>query len=73
MIEDGQEDEGPLEDADERQRVEELDLGAIGGGAFEGLEVREQVLDEKGADGDDAQQRMQLAPDELVPWPARSG
>ena len=34
----------------------------VGGGAFERLEVREQMLDEKCADGNDAEQGMELAP-----------
>jgi hypothetical protein len=52
------EDEGPLEDADEREGVEELDLEAVGDGAVDGLEVGEDVLDEEGADGDDAGERV---------------
>jgi hypothetical protein len=64
VIEDGQKDEDPLEHADQGQAVEELDLRAVGDGAFEGLKVREQVLEQEGADGDDAEQRVQLAPDE---------
>ena len=64
VIEDGQKDEDPLQHAHQRQAVEELDLLAVGSGALERLEVREQVLEQKCADGDDAQQRMQLAPDE---------
>ncbi len=63
VIEDGQKDEDPLQDADQGQAVEELDLGSVGEGAFEGLEVGEQVLQEEGADGDDAQQRVQLVPE----------
>ena len=66
MIEDGQKDEDPLQHAHQRQAVEELDLLAVGDGAFERLEVREQVLEQKGADGDDAEQRMQLVPEEGV-------
>ena len=66
VIEDGQEDEDPLEHADQRQAVEELDLRAVGDGAFERFEVREQVLEQKSADGNDAEQRMQLAPEEGV-------
>ena len=66
MIEDGQEDEGPLEDADHGQAVEELDLSSVGGGAFEGLEVGEQMLEEEGADGDYAEQRVQFAEEKGV-------
>ena len=49
---------------DQRQAVEEPDLLAVGDGALEGLEVREQVLQKKRADGDNAQQRVQLVPEE---------
>jgi hypothetical protein len=67
VIEDGQKYEGPLEDAHKRQVVEELDLVSIGDWAFEGLEVREQVLEKEGYDGDYAEQRMQLVPEKGVP------
>ncbi len=66
VIEDGQEDEDPLEDTDEGKAVEELDLVAIGDGAFEGLEVGEDVLEKEGADGDDPEQRVELAEEEFV-------
>ena len=39
------------------------DLLAVGDGPFERLEVGEQMLKEECAQGDDAQQRMQLAPE----------
>jgi len=42
-----QEDEYPLQHADERQAVEELDLRRVGRGPLERLKVRHQVLDEK--------------------------
>src|SRR5664280_1022037 len=64
VIQDGQEDEDPLEDADQGQRIEKLDLRSVGDGAFERFEVRQQVLEKKGADGDDAEERMELAPNE---------
>ncbi len=60
------EDEAPLEDADEREGVEELDLLGVGEGAVPGLEVGDDVLDEEGADGDDAGQRMEAPPEEGV-------
>ena len=62
VIEDGQKDEDPFEYADEGQAVEELDLVAIGDGAFEGFEVGQDVLEEKCADGDDAEERVKLSP-----------
>ena len=58
----GQEDEGPLEHADEREGVEELDLLGVGERAVEGFEVGEDVLDEEGADGDDAGEGVQATP-----------
>ena len=67
MIEDRQEDEGPLEDADEGQAVEELDLIAIGDRPFERFEVGEQVFKKKSADGDDAEKGVELAEEEFVP------
>ena len=60
------EDEDPLEDADEREGVEEEDLLGVGEGAVDGLEVRDDVLDEEGADGDDAGEGVELAPEEGV-------
>ena len=63
VIEDGQKDEGPLKDADQGEAVEEFDLGSVGEGAFEGLEVGEDVLDEEGADGDYAEQRVEFVPE----------
>jgi len=54
VIGEGDEDESPLEDADERQAVKEADLRGVGSGAVEGFEIGEDVFDEKGADGDDA-------------------
>ena len=63
VIEDGQKDEDPLQHADQGQAVEELDLGSVGEGAFEGLEVGEEVLEQEGADGDDAEQGVELAPE----------
>jgi hypothetical protein len=60
------EDEGPLEDADEGEGVEELDLEAVGERAVDGFEVGEDVLDEEGADGDNAGEGVQLAPEEGV-------
>ncbi len=62
----GDEDEGPLEDADEREGVEELDLLGVGEGAVEGFEVGDDVLDEEGADGDDAGEGVELVPEEGV-------
>jgi hypothetical protein len=73
VVGEGDEDQSPLEDADQRQAVEELDLRGVGGGAFERFEVGEDVLDEKGADGDDAGERVQLAQQERVALPARIG
>ena len=64
-----EEDEAPLQDADEREGVEELDLLGVGEGAVPGLEVRDDVLDEEGADGDDAGEGMELAPKEGVSLP----
>jgi hypothetical protein len=60
------EDEGPLEHADEREGVEELYLQPIRKWPIDGFVVGEDVLDEEGADGDDAGERVQLAPEEGV-------
>jgi hypothetical protein len=64
MIEQGQEDESPLQHANQRKAVEELDLCTVSCGSFERLEVGEQVLEQECADGDNAQQGVQLAPEE---------
>ncbi len=58
----GDEDEGPLEDSDEGQGVEEEDLFGVGERAVEDLEVGDDVLDEEGADGNDSGERVELAP-----------
>src|SRR4051812_12733590 len=73
VIEDGDEDEGPFEHADQGQGIEELDLRGIGHGAFEGFEIGEDVLDEEGTDRDDSGQRVQPAPDEGVPLAGTDG
>ena len=62
----GDEDEGPLEDADQREGVEQTDLLGVGERAVEGLDVGEDVLDEECADGDEAGEGVQLAPEEGV-------
>src|ERR1700679_3223066 len=54
------EDEGPFEDADERQGVEEEDLLGVGEGAVDDLEIGDDVFDEEGADGDDAGEGVKL-------------
>ena len=59
-------DATPLKDAHQRQAIEEPDLGGIGDGAFERFEVRQDVLDEEGADGYDSGQTMKLAQQEGV-------
>jgi len=66
VIGDRQEDEGPLEDADEGESVEEFDLSGVGGGAFEGFKVGDEVFDEECADWDDAGERVQLAEEKGV-------
>src|SRR6476659_6305162 len=63
VVEDGQEDECPLEHAHKRQGIEELDLCTVSGGAFECFEVGDEMLDEESANGDDAQQRVELSPE----------
>jgi len=67
VIEDGQKDEDPLQDTHEGKGVEELDLRSVGGRSLEGLEVREQVFQEEGADWDDAEQRVEFSPDKAGP------
>ena len=62
----GDEDEGPLEDANQREGVEQTDLMAVGERAVEGFDVGEDVLDEECADGDEAGEGVQLAPEEGV-------
>ncbi len=69
VIQDGQKDEDPLQHAHQRQAVEELDLLAVGDRALQRFEVREQVLQQKRADGNDAQQRVQLVPDKTRALP----
>ena len=59
-----QKDEGPLEHADQRQAVEELHLFAVCNRALQCFEVREQMLKQKSANGNDTEQRVQLVPDE---------
>ena len=66
VVGEGDEDEDPLEDADEREGVEEEDLLGVGERAVDDLVVGDDVLDEEGADGDDAGERVQLAPEEGV-------
>src|SRR5215469_1831001 len=66
MVGERDKDEGPLENADEGQGVEEEDLLSVGEGAVDGLEVGDDVLDEEGADGDDSGERVELAPEEGV-------
>jgi len=39
VVKDGQEDEGPLEDAHQRQAVEEANCIPVGDGALEGFEI----------------------------------
>jgi hypothetical protein len=67
------EDEDPLQHADEREAVEELDLLGIGEGAVEGLEVGDDVLDEEGADGDDAGEGVEFAPEVGVAFAGAEG
>lgn len=55
--------------ANQRKAVEELHLLAVGNRAFQRFEVRKQVLDEERADGNDAEQRVQLTPDEAGALP----
>jgi len=66
VVGEGNEDESPLEDADQGQRIEEPDLGGVGGWPFECFKVGEDVLDEEGADGDDAGEGVQLAQQEGI-------
>ena len=42
-------------------------------GPFSASKFDSRCLDQKGADGHDAQQRVQLAQTKVYPWPARSG
>src|SRR6185369_17249296 len=60
------EDQSPLEEADERQPIEKFDLLGVGEGAVDGLEVGDDVLNKEGTDGHDAGERMQPAPEEGV-------
>ena len=54
VIENRNPDEANFKHEDERQAVQELDLRAVGVRAFEGLRVRDEVLEQKCANGDDA-------------------
>src|ERR1035441_1363077 len=60
------EDEDPLQHAHQRQRVEELDLLSVRQRTVERLEVGEEMLQQERADGDDAGERVQPAPEERV-------
>ena len=62
----GQENQGPFQDAHERERVAEFDLLGVGEGAVPGFEVGNDVLEEEGADGDDAGKGVELVPEEGV-------
>jgi hypothetical protein len=62
VIEDGQKDEDPFQHTDQRQAVEKPDLSPVGRRPLQRVEVRDKVLKKKGAERDDAQQRMQLVP-----------
>lgn len=73
MVGEGNEDEDPLEHADEREGVEEENLLGVGERAVDGLEVGDDVLDEEGADGDDAGERVELAPEEGVAFAGAEG
>ncbi len=69
VIQNRQKDKNPLQHAHQRQAVEKLHLLAVGDRPLQRFEVREQVLEEKRADGNDAEQRMQLAPDKTRALP----
>jgi len=64
VIEDGQKDEDPFEYTNQGKAVEEFDLVAIGDGPFVHFEIRKKMLQQERADGDDAEQRVELAPEE---------
>ena len=66
VIEQGQEDEAPLQHANERQAGEELDLVVVGLRALGRLGVGDEVLEQECADGNDAGQRVQPAQQERV-------
>src|SRR5580704_2202373 len=67
VIEEGDKDERPFEHADQGKRIEELHLLGVSEGALERLEVREDVFEKEGADGNDSGERVELAPQERVP------
>ncbi len=48
------------------RELRKTDLLGVGEGAVPGFEVGDDVLDEEGADGDDAGERVQAAPEEGV-------
>src|SRR6185437_12449498 len=60
------ENENPLEDADQRERIEELDLLGVGERSVPGLEVGDDVLHQKRSDGNNAGERVHAAPEKRV-------
>ena len=66
VVSDGNENENPFQHAHRRQAIEELHLRRVGRGAFQRLEVGDEMLQQKCADGNDAEQGMQLVPEERV-------
>src|SRR5580704_218084 len=61
VVEDRNPDEENLHRENEREAVQKRDLSAIGLGSVKGLEVRNEVLEQKCADGHDAGERMQAS------------
>src|SRR5208282_186907 len=59
VVGDGNPDEEQFEQKNERQAIQKFDLLAIGQWAFEGFGVRDEVFEQKSADGDDATERME--------------
>src|ERR1017187_1855551 len=64
VVEDRNPDEEQFEEKNSGQAVQKLDLLAVGDGTFEGFSVRNEVLEKKGPDGDDAADGMQTAQQE---------
>jgi len=67
------EDQAPLEDADQRKGVEEEDLLGVGDGAVDDLEVGDDVLDQKAPMGTIPVREWSLRQKKEWPSPARSG
>src|ERR1019366_1935364 len=66
VVKDRDPDEENFQRHDERQAVQKCNLLAVSFRSVESLVVRDEVLEQKGPDGNDARERVQAAPQERV-------